>query len=162
MPDVSESGTHAAPISEQLTDNTALPKDLRYATLLLRIAIGVGLLSAVADRFGLWGAPGQPSVAWGTFGRFLAYAAVLNPWCPTVLLPTLGWLVTITELGLGIAALANFRLRLTALLTALLTTTFAIAMTWTLGVHAHLNYSVFTFSAGSYLMSAVSRTRLGK
>ena len=25
-----------------------------YATLLLRIGIGVGFLSAVADRFGLW------------------------------------------------------------------------------------------------------------
>jgi hypothetical protein len=26
-------------------------------------------LSAVADRFGLWGAFGEPYVAWGTFAR---------------------------------------------------------------------------------------------
>jgi uncharacterized membrane protein YphA (DoxX/SURF4 family) len=160
MPDVSERRTHAAPISEQLTDNTTLPKDLRYATLLLRIAIGAGLLSAVADRFGLWGAPGRPSVAWGTFGRFLAYTAALNPWCPTSLLPALGWLVTIAELGLGMALLVNFRLRLTAQLTALITAAFAITMACTLGIHTPLNYSVFAFSAGSYLLSAVSGTRL--
>ena len=44
-----------------------------YATLLLRIGIGVGFLSAVADRFGLWGAFGQPNVDWGNFSRFLEY-----------------------------------------------------------------------------------------
>jgi hypothetical protein len=32
----------------------------RIAPLLLRLALGVTLLSAVADRFGIWGPPGQP------------------------------------------------------------------------------------------------------
>jgi hypothetical protein len=42
-----------------------------YANLLLRVGLGVGFLSAVADRFGLWGAFGQPNVEWGNFSRFL-------------------------------------------------------------------------------------------
>jgi hypothetical protein len=44
-----------------------------YATMLLRIGLGVGFLSAVADRLGLWGAFGQPNVEWGNFSRFLEY-----------------------------------------------------------------------------------------
>ena len=35
-----------------------------YSTVFLRIALGISFLSAVADRFGLWGAYGQPNVAW--------------------------------------------------------------------------------------------------
>jgi hypothetical protein len=42
-----------------------------YASLLLRIGLGVGFLSAVADRLGLWGPFGQPNVEWGNFSRFL-------------------------------------------------------------------------------------------
>jgi hypothetical protein len=44
-----------------------------YSTVFLRIALGISFLSAVADRFGLWGAYGQPNVAWGDFSRFVAY-----------------------------------------------------------------------------------------
>ena len=50
--------------------NTARVKDSKfagYASLLLRIGLGVGFLSAVADRLGLWGAFGQPNVEWGNF-----------------------------------------------------------------------------------------------
>jgi hypothetical protein len=36
----------------------------RIAPLLLRLALGVTLLSAVADRFGIWGPPGAATVAW--------------------------------------------------------------------------------------------------
>jgi thiosulfate dehydrogenase (quinone) large subunit len=34
------------------------------STVFLRIALAISFLSAVADRFGLWGAYGQPNVAW--------------------------------------------------------------------------------------------------
>ena len=53
-----------------------------YATLLLRIGLGVGFLSAVADRLGLWGAFGQPNVEWGNFSRFLEYTHTLNWYLP--------------------------------------------------------------------------------
>lgn len=131
--------------------------ELQIACVSLRVALGVGLLSAVADRFGLWGSPGQPSVAWGNFGNFLVYTAKLNPWCPSVLIPALGWFVTFAESALGVGLLIGFRLRLIARFTAIMLTLFAVAMTMTLGVHAPLNYSVFAFAAGAFLLSAVTR-----
>jgi membrane fusion protein, multidrug efflux system len=49
-----------------------------YSTVFLRLALGLAFLSAVADRFGLWGGYGQPHVAWGDFARFIAYTGKLN------------------------------------------------------------------------------------
>jgi hypothetical protein len=45
------------------------------AAWLLRLALAVSFLSAVADRFGLRGAPGDPGVAWGDWPHFLDYVA---------------------------------------------------------------------------------------
>src|SRR5215469_6204298 len=44
----------------------------RIAPLLLRLALGVTLLSAVADRFGIWGPPGAGAVSWGDWTYFVA------------------------------------------------------------------------------------------
>lgn len=35
------------------------------SSMFLRLALGISFLSAVADRFGYWGAIGQRNVAWG-------------------------------------------------------------------------------------------------
>ena len=40
---------------------------LASSSVFLRFALGFSFLSAVADRFGLWGAFGEPRVAWGNF-----------------------------------------------------------------------------------------------
>ncbi len=40
-------------------------------------ALAAGFLSAVADRFGLWGPTGTPGVAWGGFDPFLVYTRKL-------------------------------------------------------------------------------------
>ena len=46
-----------------------------------RLALAAGFLSAVADRFGLWGPPGAPNVAWGEWQPFVAQAeVVLDAW----------------------------------------------------------------------------------
>jgi hypothetical protein len=45
---------------------------LAFSSVFLRFALGFSFLSAVADRFGLWGSFGDPHVAWGTFARFVA------------------------------------------------------------------------------------------
>ena len=57
----------------------------------LRVALAFAFLSAVADRFGLWGAPGLPGVAWGDWPHFMAYFDRLNPWLPAVLRPGAAW-----------------------------------------------------------------------
>lgn len=123
------------------------------ASAFLRFALGAGFLSAVADRLGFWGPAGTFLVAWGDFHNFLLYTAKLNPWCPAACAPLLGVAVTAAEAGLGILLVAGFLTRLTGLLTGVLTLTFAIAMTFVLGIHAPLNYSVFVFSAASFLLA---------
>src|ERR1700710_1969054 len=76
-------------------------KFANYASLLLRIGLGVGFLSAVADRLGLWGAFGQPNVEWGNFSRFLVYTHTLNWYLPDAMILPLGIIATVSEILLG-------------------------------------------------------------
>ena len=43
-----------------------------------RAALGVSFLLSASDRLGLYGNPGERGVSWGTFERFLGYAAKVN------------------------------------------------------------------------------------
>jgi hypothetical protein len=58
----------------------------RIAPTVLRWALGATLLSAVADRFGLWGPPGGTNVSWGDWAHFVAYTAKVNSFLPPPLL----------------------------------------------------------------------------
>jgi uncharacterized membrane protein YphA (DoxX/SURF4 family) len=124
-----------------------------YATLLLRLGLGVGFLSAVADRLGLWGAFGQPNVEWGNFSRFLEYTQTLNWYLPTGMIRPLGILATGAEIVLGLLLLVGWRTRVAALLSGLLLLTFGVAMTLALGIKAPLNFAVFTGIGGALLLS---------
>ena len=134
--------------------------DHRYialVTVYLRLALGIDFLSAVADRFGLWGASGTPSVAWGNFHNFLAYTAKPNPWLPSSWIPTIGWIATVCEFCFGLALIVGYRTRMAAVLSGLLTLAFAFGMIAGVGIHAPLNYSVFAISAAAFLLAGVER-----
>ena len=99
---------------------------LRWAAVLLaRFGLSSAFLSAVADRFGAWGPPGVPGVAWGDFQHFVAYTGVLNPSAPRALLPLLAWSATVLEAGFGLALLIGLQTRLMALGSAVLLLCFA-------------------------------------
>ena len=85
-----------------------------------RIALGVGFLSAVADRFGAWGPPGGTNVAWGDFAHFLRSTAKFNPYLSSALVPIVGWAVTIGEAVAGVALVAGIYVRAAAILAAIL------------------------------------------
>lgn len=127
------------------------------ATLYLRLALGIDFLSAVADRFGLWGPSGTPSVAWGNFHNFLAYTAKLNPWFPASWIPTIGWIATLCEICFGIALVVGYRTRMAAVLSGLLALGFATGMIFGIGIHAPLDYSVFAVSASAFLLAGAER-----
>ena len=114
------------------------------ATLLLRIAIALALLSAVADRFGLWGPPGKQGVSWGDLAHFDAYVAKLNWFLPAAVIPAVGWAATVAETLLALGLLIGWHLRWVSLASALLLLSFAVAMLVALGPKAPLDYSVFT------------------
>lgn len=132
----------------------------QLAAAFLRIALGAGLLSAVADRLRLWGPPGTFLVSWGNFHNFLLYTAKLNPWCPAASIPLLGVLVTVAEAGLGMLLIIGYSTRVAGLLTGTITLAFAVAMSLVLGVHAPLNYSVLVFSAASFLLASQAPAKL--
>jgi uncharacterized membrane protein YphA (DoxX/SURF4 family) len=124
-----------------------------YSALLLRIGIGVGFLSAVADRFGLWGPFGQPNVEWGDFSRFLEYTHTLNWYLPAGMIPLLGGIATGAEILFGLLILVGWHTRVAALLSGLLLLTFGVAMTLALGIKAPLNFAVLTGVGGALLLA---------
>ncbi len=132
-------------------------RDRDLSTVFLRLGLAAGFLSAVADRFGLWGPHGTRNVAWGDMEHFLPYVAKLNPWFPNGLIPAVGWTATIAEIVFGILLLLGFQTRWTARLSGLLLLTFAMSMTATSNVKSALDYSVFAASGGAFLLSTVRR-----
>lgn len=128
---------------------------LSLAGWAVRIALATAFLSAVADRFGLWGPPGSAGVSWGNIEQYNAYAAVLNWFVPASLIGIIGWMVTIAEISLALALLAGWQMRLTALLSALLLLSFALTMAIALGPKAPLSYSVFSAATAAFLLFAL-------
>lgn len=128
--------------------------DMRSTTGLLfaRYALAVAFLSAVADRFGLWGSKEVLGVDWGDMQTFYGAVAQLNPWVPEALIPALSWFVTILEAVLGVLLIIGYRLRVTALVSAVLLLIFALTMSVFLSIKLPLNYSVFTAAACAFLV----------
>jgi len=125
------------------------------AILIVRYALALTFLSAVADRFGLWGAPGDTNVAWGNYSSFLEYTALLNPWASKMLVPIIGGIATCLEICFALALTIGFHVKETSLCSAILLLVFAVSMTLTLGIKVPLDYSVFSASAGAFLLYSV-------
>jgi uncharacterized membrane protein YphA (DoxX/SURF4 family) len=123
------------------------------SSVFLRLALGISFLSAVADRFGLWGIYGQPNVAWGNYARFVAYTAKLNWFLPAATIPVLAIISTAAETLFGLLLVLGWKTRITALLSGLLLTTFALTMTMASGVKAPLDFSVFSAAGGALLLA---------
>ncbi|HEY9342676.1 MAG TPA: DoxX protein [Hanamia sp.] len=120
--------------------------------LFLRWSIGIGFLSAVADRFGFWG---KEVSAWGNWDNFIAYTQSLNPMIPSSMIPIIGWVSTVLEIVFGVCLIIGFKTSFIAKLSGWLLLIFALAMTFTRGIKAPLDYSVFAASAGAFGLSLI-------
>lgn len=129
---------------------------LKLASIALRLALALSFLSAVADRFGLWGGPGTANVAWGNFSEFLNYTGLLLPFVPAGLVPVFGWIATAGEVVLALGLLAGWQLRWFAFGSALLLFSFAASMTLALGLEPGFSYSVWTAGAAALLLAALA------
>jgi len=132
-------------------------RNVDFETAFLRAALAAGFFSAVADRFGLWGPPGTQHVAWGNMAHFFRYVAILNPWFPAALIPTVGWLATLAEIALGLLLLIGFQTRWAARLSGLLLFAFAFGMTAGTNIKSAFDASVFAASAGAFLLAKAPR-----
>ncbi|KIO51729.1 DoxX family membrane protein [Flavobacterium hibernum] len=134
--------------------NISIPQ----AGLVLRVVLGITMLSAVADRFGLWGAPGAPGVAWGNWENFIAYTQTLNSFASKSVAGILGALATFFEVVFGITLIIGFKTRISALGTSALLLLFAIAMATSSTIKAPFDYSVLTSAAAALLLSVIGKT----
>ena len=128
----------------------------RFAATALRVALAAGFLSAVADRFGLWGMPGTPGVAWGDWSHFLTYTGRLNWFLPASLIPIVGAIATLAETALALLLLLDAWPRPTALASGALLLLFALTMTFALGIKAPLSYSVYVGAAAAFYLGATA------
>ncbi|MBO2012237.1 DoxX family protein [Hymenobacter negativus] len=126
----------------------------RLVVLFARLALGTSLLSAVADRLGLWGPPGEPRVSWGDWAHFVTYTAQVNSFAPLSWAPALAGLATVLEVVLGGCLLLGAGTRGAAAWTGLLLLAFALAMTLSFGPKPALNYSVWVAAGAAGLLAS--------
>ena len=79
--------------------------------LFLRLSISAGFLSAVADRFGWWN---KEVSVWGNWNGFLEYTALINPWMPSSLIPSIGFIATGAEILFALFLILGFKTELFA------------------------------------------------
>ena len=72
--------------------------------LFARFALGASFLSAVADRFGLWGPYGAKNVSWGNFAHFVEYTGAVTSLFPSSSTVSFAWAATVAETLFGIFA----------------------------------------------------------
>jgi putative oxidoreductase len=142
LPSATESLTRSATNTPSITWE-------RFTVLYLRIALGSAFLSAVADRFGLWG----KYAGWGNFANFTRYVGQVNSFMPSFTIPFLAWAATAAELSFGIALILGLWTRWAAFGAAILLSLFGTAMAISFGVKSPLDYSVFSASAGALLLA---------
>lgn len=124
--------------------------------LFLRIALAVGFIVPGLDRFGVWGPNGTNGVTWGNWQQFSIYAQQLMFFLPSGLANFMAILASIAELTFGVLLILGLYLKWVSLGSGILTLCFAFCMMLAFGIHAPLNYSVFTVSAAAFLLANVS------
>ena len=122
--------------------------------LFARFALGASFLSAVADRFGLWGPHGAMSVSWGDFAHFVEYTGAVMSLFPSSLTVSFAWAATVAETLFGVLLIVGFKTRITSALSGLLLLSFAMAMVTGLGIKKPLDYSVFSAAAAAFLLAS--------
>ena len=124
-----------------------------YKVRALSYALGLSFLSAVADRFGFWGAAGETGVAWGNYDAFLIYTKHLNSWAPEFLVSTLGSIVTILEIILAMCLIVGFKRRYAAFASYGLLSIFSLSMIIADGLKGPFDYGVLSAAMGSLLLA---------
>src|SRR2546427_2673400 len=96
--------------------------------LFARVALGASCLSAVADRFGLWGPHGAKNVSWGDFAHFVEYTGAVMSLFPSSLTVSFACAATVAETLFGILIITGFKIRMASVLSGLLLFLFPMGM----------------------------------
>lgn len=128
----------------------------RFPQLFLRIALSISFLSAVADRFGIWGNAGTPLVVWGNWQNFINYSNSVNSFVSPQIGKVLAIIASTFEILIAIYLIIGYKTRSAAIVSGLLLSGFALAMTISFGIKPPLDYSVWTGAAASFLLSTIA------
>jgi len=121
--------------------------------LFARFSVGASFLSAVADRFGLWGPHGAKNVSWGDFAHFVEYTGAVTSLFPHSLTVWFAWTATAAETLFGISLIAGFKTRMVSALSGFLLLLFVTGMATGLGIKTPFDYSVFSAAAAAFLLT---------
>lgn len=133
-----------------------MENSFKIPQFLLRIALGVSFLSAVADRLGLLGPFGNRNIEWGNWDSFITYTGTMMPFLDRPAVTVMGGIASLAEAIIGISLIIGFKTRLAAVASCILTLIFALAMTVFLGIKAPINFSVFTAISASLMLSKIT------
>lgn len=128
-----------------------------FSQVFLRIALSASFLSAVADRFGIWGPPGRKSVSWGNWDNFISYSNSVNSFASPEIGTMLAYVATALEIIIPLLLIVGYQLKRVWILSGVMLVGFAIAMTLSFGIKPPLDYSVFTAAAASFLLSTIDQ-----
>ena len=116
--------------------------------LFLRVTLSITMLSAVADRFGFWGT----ASVWGNWDNFVQYTQQLLPFLPHGITAFSAGMATFLEILFPLMLLVGFKTRIAAVGTGFLLLSFALSMSFALGIKAPLDYSVWVGCSAAFLL----------
>jgi len=119
------------------------------AAFLLRLALAATYISAYSGRINLFG--GHPD-GWE---RFLKYASDVNSYAPESLKLFLAITATVLEIVISILLIVGFQTRKVAVASGVLTSLFALAMTYSFGIKEPLDYGVFVNFTAAFLLATL-------
>lgn len=124
---------------------------IKLVKLFLRLTIASGFLSAVADRFGVWGY----NVTWGSWDKFIEYTQVLLPYFGHTLVQIIAIIVTALEIFFALFLLIGFKTHWIAKFSGILFLLFGFTLWISSGLKIALDSSVFIASAAAFALSTL-------
>lgn len=126
---------------------------------LASVMLGLDFAGAVADRFGVFGRPGDPGVSWGSWPDFVDYTARLLPGFghPVVVLAATA--ATAVEAILAVLLLCGWQRRWVAKAAAGLLTVYLVALGLSLGADEVARYAMPILVGGALLISSCPASR---
>ncbi|WP_343661444.1 DoxX family protein [Chryseobacterium sp.] len=122
----------------------------QFPQIYLRLALAITMLSAVADRFGLWS---KENSSWGNMESFKQYTRQLTFFLPESLSTFSAYAATFLEILFPLMLILGYKIKMAAYGSCILLLVFAISMTIASGPKAPLNYSVWVGSAAALLLA---------
>lgn len=129
-----------------------MEENIKVPQLLLRLALGLTFLTPVLDRLGILGPLGKGNIEWGDWEHFINYTQKLMPYFDRSMTNVMGGIATVVELVIAVLLIIGYKTKYAALVSSLLTLTFILFMSTSIGIQRPINFGVFTATTASFLL----------